>query len=403
MSIGEFVWTSLVWVVRILLYPVHFAFRILARLVLIVSAIAPIVGLVVLGWLFWQEILDSARRLAENTLLLGVVALLVAVGLFVVILKAMSQFVLAALDAIWEATMEALGGDWHPGWEVGTSFVDTWHEYVTEVPSTFLQTFVSACLLALVALAIGVLVWAAYPLTKQKMVDRYVVVVDANDGRAEEPVKKEIKAHFRTRTVFSLTYLNDAQPQKGIGVCLEDGHKAWLRMFREAIMECVQLERSRTSEAAEGATRADVPTFKVVGFASIAPTQSSNHDAGELNCDVANRRADAVGSFLADEGKYKSKWDCETVRSDFKSARKLCVGEPAVGEPEVYDGGTHKVRVHKWSDPERMQGGRPADDGALPNDRRYRVELLNRAVHITVPEGFCQAPDSTTRQRPVRQ
>lgn len=164
-------------------------------------------------------------------------------------------------------------------------------------------------------------------------------------------------------------------------------------MFREAIVECVQLERSR-SEIVEGSTPGDLPEFKVVGFASVAPMQSGDHDAAELNCDIANRRADAVGSFLAGD----SKWDCNTIRSDFKSARRLCAGEP-----KVYDGGTYRVRVHKWSDPERMLGKRPADDGALPNERRYRVELLNRAVHITVPEGFCQAPESTTPQRAVSQ
>ena len=54
------------------------------------------------------------------------------------------------------------------------------------------------------------------------------------------------------------------------------------------------------------------------------------------------------------------------------------------------EGITYRVRVRKWSDPERMQGMKPADDGAVPDERRYRVELLNRAVHITVPENFCQ-------------
>ena len=394
MSIREAAWTSLVWTARALLYPVHSVFRILARLARIVAAIAPLVGLVFLGWWSWQEILDHARFLVEGTLLPGAVAFLIAIGLFAAVLSLMGKLILAALQLLGDAMMKALRGDWHPGWKVRRSFMDTWHEYVTKVPGTFLQTFWSACLVALVTLAVGILAWAAYPRNEPEMVDRYVVVVDATGGRAGGTVKEVIKVHLRTRTVFSLTYLNDAQPQEGIGICLEDEHKAWLRMFREAIVECVQIERARASEAAKRPTPGDVPTFDVVGFASVAPMQSSEHDSAELNCDVANRRADAVGGFLADEEKYKSKWDCETVRNDFKSARKLCAGEP-----EVYDGGTYKVRVRKWSDRGWMQGKKPADDGALPNERRYRIELLNRAVHITVPQNFCQVPDSTTPQK----
>ena len=395
MSIREGVWKSLVWAARILLYPVHSAFRILARLVLIAAAITPLVGLVLLGWSFWEEILDCARALAEGTVLLIAVSFLIAVGLFVVILRAMGQLVLVAFKLVGKTVMDALRGNWHPGWAIIRSFVETWHEYVVEVPGTIFRTFGSACLLALVVFGVGVLAWAAYPLTKPKMVDRYIVVVDANEDRGGKTVKEEIKYHLSTRTIFSLTYLNDAQPQVGEGICLEEGHKEWLRMFKEAIVECIQLERSRTSEAAkQGVTsKRHMPTFEVVGFASIAPMQSGDQDGAVLNCEVANRRADAVGSFLADEGKYKDKWNCGTIGKDFSLTRNLCTGTAEVYEESSEDI-TYRVRVRKWSDPEQMQGKKPADDGAVPNERRYRVELLNRAVHVTVPENFCQVLDS---------
>lgn len=387
-------WKSLVWTARVLLYPVHFAFRILARLVLIAAAIAPVVGLVLLVWLFWRDLLEWTRFFVDGTLLPAAVAFLVAAGLFSVILKAMGQLVLLAFKLVGETMMDALRGDWHPGWEVFPSLADTWHDYAAEAPSIFLRTFWSACLVALILLAVGVLAWAAYPLTKPKMIDRYIVVVDPNEDRPDETVKEEIKYHLSTRTVFSLTYINDAQPRQGEGICLEDEHKEWLRMFRDAIVECVQLERSRTSEATEQEpTQRHKPTFDVVGFASIAPMQSGDHDGAVLNCEVANRRADAVGSFLADEGKYKDKWNCGTIGKDFTLARNLCTGPAKVYEGSL-EGVAYKVRVRKWSDPEQMQGKKPADDGAVPNERRYRVELLNRAVHITVPENFCQVLDS---------
>lgn len=104
-----------------------------------------------------------------------------------------------------------------------------------------------------------------------------------------------------------------------------------------------------------------------------------------------------MAGFLADEEEYKEKWACGEVGDDFKLARKLCTGEEKVYEQSL-DGIDYRVRVHGWSDPEEMEDEKPADDGALPNNRRYRVELLNRAVHITVPKNFCQAPDSTAPQ-----
>ena len=391
MSIKEAVWLFLVRAAEILLYPVHFAIRVLARLLLIVAAIAPIVGLIVLTWWFWRELLDWTRFLVEGTLLAAAVAFLVAAGLFAVVLKEMGRLVLKAFKLVGETVMSALRGNWNPGLKVRRSFVETWRDYIAKVPGTALLTFGSACLVTLVVFGVGLLAWAAYPLTKPKMVDRYIVVVDANEDRGGGAVKRKIKYHLSTRTIFSLTYLNDAQPQEGYGICLEEGHKEWLRMFKEAIVECVQLERSRTSEVVEqGATfKRRVPTFDVVGFASVAPMQGSDHDGAVLNCDVANRRADAVGSFLADEEKYKNKWECDAVGSNFRSARNLCTGPIAVYEGN-FEGITYGVRVRKWSDPERMQGMKPADDGAVPDERRYRVELLNRAVHITVPENFCQ-------------
>lgn len=383
--------TSLFWVARIPMYPIHFAFRVLARLVLIAAAAAPLVGLVLLGWWFRQDLLDLTHYLAKKSFLPAAVAFLIVVGVFAVVLKAMGQLILNALKLLGEIVKDALRGNWHPGWEVISSFVGTWRDYIVKVPSTFLQTFKSTCVIALAVLGVAVLAWSAYPLTKPKMVDRYIVVVDPSDDRPEEIVKDEIKVHLSTRTIFSLTYLKDAQPQEGEGVCLEEGHKEWLRVFRDAIVECVQLERSRQT-AEQGATSEYVPTFDVVGFASVAPMQGSDHDEATLNCDVANRRADAVGGFLADEEEYKSKWDCGEIGRDFKSSQELCTGRAEVYKRSL--AGIHyRVRVHKWSNPERMQGGKPADDGALPDQRRYGVELLNRTVHITVPENFCQEPE----------
>ena len=50
------------------------------------------------------------------------------------------------------------------------------------------------------------------------------------------------------------------------------------------------------------------------------------------------------------------------------------------------------IRVRQWASEEEMKAGKPVADGELPDRRRYRVEVLNRAVHIKVLKDFCQLP-----------
>ena len=233
----------------------------------------------------------------------------------------------------------------------------------------------------------------AYPLIdpEPKTVDRYVAVVGVGDAGTE--VEKEIKVYMRAGAVFSLAHLKNAHPKSGEGICLDESQQKWLGAFRAAIAECVALEKESGLSGGAG------PTFEVEAFASAAPVRSDG-DIGEdasatLNCEIANRRADAVGAFLAhgDDKKYVNRWRCPDVGENFQAAQNLCGG--VEGEPLVYgEGGAFKVRVTQWLDSGQMQGSKPADDGALPDERRFRVEMFNRSVHIRVPEDFCRVRDS---------
>ena len=82
---------------------------------------------------------------------------------------------------------------------------------------------------------------------------------------------------------------------------------------------------------------------------------------------------------------FDSEAGARTVASHNQSCRLPCATQP----PQPLE----HTAVRR---PKRREDRKPADDGALPNNRRYRVELLNRAVHIAVPEDFCRVPDSTS-------
>ena len=46
-----------------------------------------------------------------------------------------------------------------------------------------------------------------------------------------------------------------------------------------------------------------------------------------------------------------------------------------------------------------MAKGKPADDGTMPDGRRFDVEILNRVVHIEVPKSFCR-PSARSESSP---
>ena len=54
------------------------------------------------------------------------------------------------------------------------------------------------------------------------------------------------------------------------------------------------------------------------------------------------------------------------------------------------------IVVEQWVSEEQMRKGKPANDGSRPDNRRYRVEVMNRAVHIEVLQDFCAVPESLT-------
>ena len=413
-SIGDTLATFSLAAVRIVLYPLHFALRILGRLALLAMTVVPVAipflavyGLVVL----WQEN-DIGTKIAswvqEDHALVTVLAYFITLGLFASFLKTLIKTFWAAVRDTLEPIWDVFRGEWVPSAEVGESLAVTWRDNIGKIPDNMALTASRAALvtLAVVVGTIAVAVTAPLVLRDPEVVDRYVWVVTADaeagaeqpDG-ADPPVEAEtpppspppqpptLQAHLRNGTVFSLVHQENAQPKNGDGICLEEPHQAWLREFRDAVAKCVS---GQADEAASA------PRFEVRAFASIAPVKANGIPSTVSNCEIANRRADAVGAFLANEDKYKKKWQCPQVGEDFQKTSDLCAADP--DNPGDYDGlhqGVNfKVYVHRWKTPDKMQQNKPADDGALPEDRRYAAEWFNRSVHITAPRGFCRPNES---------
>ena len=425
-----------VWMARIALYPVLFILRLIGRASLFLAMVLAVLWpLPILFALFlWLMDLDVALLFEEHySRFAQAAAFLASVGLFGWLLKATGRSALEAARSLVEQMRQDLRGQWISGWGIADSLVRTWRGNFAKIPGSIWRTGKDAFQVAFLLGVGAVQVAVTAPLFEHgpQMVDRYIFVAgaegagpsetmagngeagagtpvetddEAGNGATGQPgdetangaddgpnsgLEENMKAHIRAGAVFSLTHLQDGQPKSGEGICLDEPQREWLGAFRDAIAGCAKLEQER------GAFPGSTPTFEVTAFASAAPAKLGEADDPQVNCEIANRRAHAVGAFLAGE-KIADKrwWTCEDVARDFGKAQSLCDGDEHIDYPKGDSDIGFRIRVNQWADPAQMEGGKPADDGSLPEERRYSVEILNRSVHITVPQGFCRVSDS---------
>ena len=411
-SPGDMLKRFFVSAMRRVLYVVLLAVRVLARLLLLAATVIPVtIPFVAIAMLIWwsEEIVNwTAQFLEGGYLLPKVMAYLVAAGLLLKFLEFIIKVFWEAVKKLFAPVQEIVRDGWKPykaddphdlGARTLASLGVTWRENIAKIPGNLALTAWRAALATATAVAATFLVAAAIPFLSDKpqFVDRYVWVGDA----AGEATQSEIEDYLRADTVFSLIHLKDAQLRNGEsgedggggGICLDESQRLWLDQFRKAVAKCVTLARADGQDS-------EVPLLEVTAFASIAPVRSEDVSSAKLNCEIANRRADAVGAYLAHGGidapndEHKRKWECPSVKCDFEKAQKHCAPSGENGDYSYVQAGSQepifKVRVHQWQDPSTMQGGKPADDGTVPDRRRYDVELFNRSVHISAPRGFCR-------------
>lgn len=394
----------------------------LVRLVHLIAAIFPLLVLagatfVVIAWIapcIGEALSAAGHYVAEvfgSVDQAQLVGLLGSVGIFGWALKTLGKAAWDELLKIFGLSGKALDGKWWPPFKIIESLTVAWDQFrvMPTPPGLFHESFQSSAKLALVTLATIPILLVLIPRDKELPLNErmHVVVTDVSEAFAS-------KIYLREGAVFSLLHSKNAKmspPDSGQGVCLEGATLDWLIQFKAAVKQCM-MESEQDPECEEAGK--PCPVLEVVGYASIAPERADKlakelcqaAPAGKtFNCKVANLRALAVGKFLAAENDGDSnKWLCPDDDQEAYWRATVCPPEDCPDGDGPDPSYAHRtmtirtndpkksidIRVRQWASEEDMQSGKPAADGEMPDQRRYRVEVLNRAVHINVLKDFCE-------------
>lgn len=388
-------------VVQLILLPFHFLFRIVARILLLISTLgaALVLPLLVLYGLIVLEDEDILKDLIP-TLPEGMdlVALLGTLGILAAIISKTWQAILSSLATIGTEVWGLFATGWLPDpvLDFRASLSTTWSDNLAQVYPKAKKVLLSSGGLIASLLLLFLLVWPAYLSLEDEKQWReevrsflqvpppHVVVVRPDDRIASYL--------FQKGTVFSLAFLKDAVPKTGAGICLTDHHKTWLTKFKKAILKCPQESKIE---------------LEVMGFASASPVQAVGVEGGgnspssdALNCEIANSRAEEVIDFLiSDAG---DSFECGTGEDrrrndDHRYGRKegICKRSKKELEFPIGPDGSVKISYKPWPSHDQLALNKPADDGDdKRGPRRRDVEFLNRSVHLRLGEGACKVEDA---------
>ena len=402
-------------IVRIVTYPFRWIALLFVRVVRLFAAVLPPVLLS--GLLFEAIVLMESHRSSAWTAVeqylatviggggqVQLVGLLGSAGVLGWVLKKLGKAAWEELNEIWELFRGTLEDRWWPSFEISDS-IDEMLEHFADVRETSVESWKSFGKLSLVIFATVPVVLMLIPNEESQIPASermHVVVTDVSEAFAS-------KVYMQEGSVFSLLHSANAKmqpPDSGQGVCLEGATLDWLARFKAGVKRCM-LE---SAQDCNNSNDQDEPclVLEVTGYASIAP-EHADHLAGlcpvaptgkSFNCKVANLRALAVGEFLAAQDNDESKkWMCPNDKELYWRA-SVCPAEdcPVGASSDGYvrrslqaDERSIGIRIRQWATEDDMKAGKPAADGELPDQRRYRVEVLNRAVHIKVLRDFCQS------------
>lgn len=403
--------SAAVRVARATTYPIRCVVFAFVRVVRLFATLVPIFILavmiyIIVGWTETESMADLYRSLTKfvgDGKQIQFVSTLASVGFFAWALKGLGKAAWTQLREIGSLFKKALAGSWWPEWQIIRSWSEAKLQYCNareEFPKSF-ESFAKLVLISFAAVPVTLLLM---PATEDDLT--HVVVTDVNEAFPRIAFKP---VYLEAGSVFSLLHSKDAKmspPDSGEGVCLDGAKLQWLRAFRAALKQCM---RNLPQELDCESSGRPCPVIEVTGYASIAPERNKHIGAKceepvgkSYNCKVANLRGLAVGKFLASGEESKPEWMCPN-NDDLYWRASVCPKEDCPsgsGAESGYvslaldaDDGKRSIgiRVRQWADERTMKEGKPAADGALPDRRRYRVEVLNRAVHIKILEDFCQA------------
>lgn len=392
-------------VVQLILFPIHFLFRIVARTLLLISTLgaALVLPLLVLYALIalknkdiWNE--DIWEKLIQAfSGNMGLFAVLGALGILAAVVGKTWKAILSSLATIGTEVWGLFATGWvpNPVLDFRASLSTTWTENVARIFPNAKKILISSGQLIIAIFLLLALVLLAYVSTTAENLHRahvtsllekpppHVVVVRPDDRIASYL--------FQKGTVFSLAFVEDAVPKTGAGICLTKHHKTWLRKFKKAILKCPQESKIE---------------LEVMGFASASPVQVAGVEGGgnspssdALNCEIANSRAEEVIDFLiSDAG---DSFECgagEDRRLDDggRYGRKgICKRSPEELEFPIGPDGSVKISYKPWPSHDQLASNKPVDDDDRERALRlYDVEFLNRSVHLRLSEGACKVEDA---------
>lgn len=400
MGIWNKVGARLIFVLKLLLYPIHFLLRVLARSLLIVltTGFVPLLLFVVAyiwvcawKWLQsgdWETVVGVAETISLITLLSGM-------GLLANFLKQKWETIKKSLrDIFGIARSVIVDGEWIPGLNVGESLTRTRDENLSLIrPSVKDMSVASWQFLKASSLFLTVSMFAYLPIKDFKDWQERI------EGKVERPspvivtdTVENVQYFFEKDKTFVLAHVEDADLESREGICLDDGQQRWLAEFKKAIEHC-----------ADSGPR---PELEIRAFSSTAPMalggRVTPRGSASVNCEVASQRAEAVVEFLL--GRPRERWACGSdggieVGSFENGGGQLCRRLDSAGKDEEFtygaaDGLKFDLSYKPWKTHEAMTAEKPADNGVLHGPRRYDAEFLNRAVYVTLKNDVCKKTEN---------
>lgn len=402
---------------EIFFYPFHFTGRAIVRLIRLLAAIsalaiasAIIFIALFFGWQWAEDRLDSHE--ATQALLVAF-ALLASLGLLATAFTKAGQAIRCALSEIREE-LRRLSRDWVPPLNVAKSFGDAKKDALA-IGRTFGSMYSAPYKIILPLSLIVFLTFAATHIVGadaewkkgvtaalDNLDSPTIVLVLPAEGDPPIPVPKP-----RPGTTFAIAHVEQGSLKTGRGICLDDNISLpWLTAFKKALTACgTSTPKCR-------------PKLVVKAFASIAPIRGDDGEPAapevqeELNCEIANRRAEEVVDFLR-----LSDYECEVEEEEEKDEEE----EPWKPPSKLYtDGKRHCERkqpefkfgheeglafdlhYEPWQSHKAMVAGKPADDGGPPpRARRPDLEFFNRSVQLTVHNYHCDPEQCASAAPPA--
>ena len=306
-------------------------------------------------------------------------------------------------ENIWrslEKIDKVFQGPWLPRMGIGESPSKTWRCNIKKAWQVMKEIFIESYKLVIAVLILCIILvyvyiqlkepnkWQTEVMDKLKAIECKVDSIAIPDPKAWRDTVTTKLDDIRTDTAgliilrssgYSPAYLSEKgtrislvyPPQGNLrskrGICLEGDNLIWLKLFKKAF--------SAKCSNEEGRVR-----LKVQGFASIAPvTVNGDSMSNQLNCEIANERAEALIYFLklADTIQYTTK-GCKATLDD------SLIWKGRAKSDSIWKAPGFDVTYKPWPSYAEMDSAKPAQDSRRPD-----LEFLNRTVQIIIEDGGC--------------